>query len=91
MKLRFVAALLGATALGLPSVAQDAWFPYPAEEVTPAFAADGTSAPVSYEALPKAEKAWDICVSFPHMKDAYWSKRAATPSWPNRSLRSRIA
>ena len=27
---------------------------------------------VDYVPLEKAEKAWDICVSFPHMKDAYW-------------------
>ena len=25
-----------------------------------------------YEPLEKAEKKWNICVSFPHMKDAYW-------------------
>ncbi len=27
---------------------------------------------MTYAPLEKAEKAWDICVSFPHMKDAYW-------------------
>jgi protein TorT len=27
---------------------------------------------VDYVPLDKAAKAWDICVSFPHMKDAYW-------------------
>jgi periplasmic protein TorT len=48
------------------------WYPYNAEEVTPAFASDGKVTPVSYVALEKASKKWDICVSFPHMKDAYW-------------------
>ncbi|MBW6494754.1 MAG: TMAO reductase system periplasmic protein TorT [Burkholderiaceae bacterium] len=48
------------------------WFPYQAEEIVPAFAADGQSKPVSYTPLAKASKKWDICVSFPHMKDAYW-------------------
>ncbi len=27
---------------------------------------------MSYSPLEKAEKPWNICVSFPHMKDAYW-------------------
>ncbi|MBS3650448.1 TMAO reductase system periplasmic protein TorT [Pseudaminobacter sp. 19-2017] len=50
----------------------DDWFPYDAAKIEPPFAADGKSVDVSYEPLPKAEKAWNICVSFPHMKDAYW-------------------
>ncbi len=48
------------------------WFPYDAAQVTPAFSAEGTTSDVSYEALEKASKAWNLCVSFPHMKDAYW-------------------
>jgi protein TorT len=62
-----LAALLPCAAL-----AADAWYPYPAEETTPAFAADGTRSAVTYEALDKAEKAWNICAALPHMKDAYW-------------------
>jgi ribose/xylose/arabinose/galactoside ABC-type transport system permease subunit len=27
---------------------------------------------VKYSPLEKADKKWNICVSFPHMKDAYW-------------------
>ena len=27
---------------------------------------------MDYVPLEKADKNWDICVSFPHMKDAYW-------------------
>ncbi|PFG63075.1 monosaccharide ABC transporter substrate-binding protein (CUT2 family) [Thioclava sp. ES.031] len=65
-------ALLGATCAALPAMAEDAWFPYPAEEVVPAFSADGTAQPIEYEALAKADKDYKICVSFPHMKDAYW-------------------
>lgn len=59
---------------GLPaaSFAQDAWFPYEAEETTPAFAPDGERSAVTYEALEKAEQAWNICAVLPHMKDAYW-------------------
>ncbi|MEB0058221.1 TMAO reductase system periplasmic protein TorT [Variovorax sp. LG9.2] len=48
------------------------WFPYKAESTEPAFAADGKKSPIDYKPLAKASKKWDICVSFPHMKDAYW-------------------
>lgn len=62
-----VASLLPASAF-----AMDSWFPYPAQQVTPAFSADGEVSDVSYEALESASQPWNICVSFPHMKDAYW-------------------
>jgi protein TorT len=65
--------LLTAALPGLAS-AQDSenWFPYPAEAVEPPFSTDGTVSEVTYEALPAAAEVHDICVSFPHMKDAYW-------------------
>ena len=68
------AALLVGATLMLPAaaVAGDSWFPYPAEQVTPPFSTDGKTGPVTYDPLPGAEKKWDICVSFPHMKDPYW-------------------
>jgi protein TorT len=50
----------------------DNWYPYPAQKIEPPFAADGKSVDVEYRPLDKAEKPWNICVSFPHMKDAYW-------------------
>lgn len=67
-------APLAVAAMMLPGagLAADAWFPYPAEQTEPAFAADGTRSAVTYEALDKAEKAWNICAALPHMKDAYW-------------------
>lgn len=59
--------------LALASAAGAAdWFPYHAEAVEPPFAASGKAKAVDYVPLPKASKKWDICVSFPHMKDAYW-------------------
>ena len=62
-----------AAALVLAGSARAAdWFPYKAEAVEPPFAADGKVSMVDYVPLPKASKKWDICVSFPHMKDAYW-------------------
>lgn len=74
MKRKFKTLLTACTILALPFTAAHAedWFPYPAQEVTPAFSSDGKLSTVRYEALAKAEKKWNICVSFPHMKDAYW-------------------
>ena len=74
MKRKFKTLLTAFTILALPLTAANAedWFPYPAQEVTPAFSSDGKLSPVEYNALSKAEKKWNICVSFPHMKDAYW-------------------
>ncbi|MBS9718919.1 TMAO reductase system periplasmic protein TorT [Pseudohalocynthiibacter aestuariivivens] len=68
----FVTALGVAALLPAAAMAEDAWFPIDAEEVTPAFSADGVASTISYTALEAADKAWNICVSFPHMKDAYW-------------------
>lgn len=70
--LRLATALMLATTLPASVMAQDAWYPYPAEEVTPAFSADGQASEVTYTPLESASKPWNICVSFPHMKDAYW-------------------
>jgi len=67
-----VIALSVAATLPLAANAGRSWYPYDAEEVTPAFAADGKTSAITYNALDKAEKPWNICVSFPHMKDAYW-------------------
>jgi protein TorT len=48
------------------------WFPFPVEEHNPPFDMASPVTKVMYEPLPKADKKWNICVSFPHMKDAYW-------------------
>ena len=74
MKLVLKTATALALNAAIPAIAfaEEAWFPYAAEEVTPAFSADGEVNKVTYEALASAENAWNICVSFPHMKDAYW-------------------
>ncbi|WP_333829422.1 TMAO reductase system periplasmic protein TorT [Pararhodobacter sp.] len=65
--------LLGATALvPFAASADDAWYPYPAQAIEPAFSTDGTAVDVEYVPLEAASQPWNICVSFPHMKDAYW-------------------
>ncbi|GAA0395205.1 TMAO reductase system periplasmic protein TorT [Cocleimonas flava] len=53
--------------------AAEVWYPFPVEEWTPAFDMTSPRTSIEYKPLEKAEKKWDICVSFPHMKDAYWS------------------
>ncbi len=64
-------AVLASCLLAGAALAAD-WYPYPAEAVDPPFSADGKVTPVTYVPLDKASKRWKLCVSFPHMKDAYW-------------------
>lgn len=66
-----LASSLLALSIASPSFA-DSWYPYPAQAMEPPFAADAKPVGVEYTPLEKAEKSWNICVSFPHMKDAYW-------------------
>lgn len=72
LKKTAVAVLTASFGLAASTAALAAWFPYQAESTTPPFAADGKKSAVAYSPLPKASKKWQICVSFPHMKDAYW-------------------
>ncbi len=72
LALKTAAALAIATAIPATAFADGSWYPYEAQEVTPAFSADGAVSAVTYTPVEKASKAWNICVSFPHMKDAYW-------------------
>src|SRR5262249_11910732 len=48
------------------------WFPYSVEVWDPPFNMASPRHKVDYTPLPKASKPWELCVSFPHMKDAYW-------------------
>ena len=48
------------------------WYPYPVESWDPPFDMASPRSKVDYVPLEKASKPWEICVSFPHMKDAYW-------------------
>lgn len=44
------------------------WFPLPVNSTGP----DGKITKVDYVGLAKAAQPWDICVSFPHLKDSFW-------------------
>lgn len=71
-RLTKIALVASAAALVPLTAAADDWFPFPAMAVEPPFSADGELVPVDYVPLDAAAQEWNICVSFPHMKDAYW-------------------
>jgi protein TorT len=48
------------------------WYPYPVQVWDPPFDMNSPRHDLKYVPLDKATKKWNICVSFPHMKDAYW-------------------
>jgi protein TorT len=72
LRVSLIIGSLAAASVWSGAVMAADWFPYKAESTEPAFAADGKKNPIDYKPLAKASKKWDICVSFPHMKDAYW-------------------
>jgi protein TorT len=74
MQKHFVKTAIAAVVLafGAASASAADWFPFKVEQMEPAFSPDAKATMVDYVPLPKASKKWDICVSFPHMKDAYW-------------------
>ena len=48
------------------------WYPINVEVWDPPFDMSSPRSQMDYSPLEKASKPWNICVSFPHMKDAYW-------------------
>ncbi|MEM1363542.1 MAG: TMAO reductase system periplasmic protein TorT [Pseudomonadota bacterium] len=73
MKLRTTTAASAAllACFAAQAVAED-WFPYSVESWSPAFDMASPRTSIDYVPLDAASKEWEICVSFPHMKDAYW-------------------
>jgi protein TorT len=71
---RFVTGAAAAALLAGAATAASAadWFPYSVEVWDPPFDMASPRKTVDYVPLEKASKPWEICVSFPHMKDAYW-------------------
>ncbi len=70
-----LAAAAGVMAISVAAssaVRAESWYPFPVEVWDPPFDMASPRSMVDYTPLQKASKAWDICVSFPHMKDAYW-------------------
>lgn len=73
MKLRSTTVVATAllTCVSGHALAED-WFPYSVESWSPAFDMASPRTSIDYTPLAAASKPWEICVSFPHMKDAYW-------------------
>ncbi len=71
--LRSSGAGLALAALGTSGASATEWYPFPVEVWKPAFNMESPRTTIKYSPLAKASKKWDICVSFPHMKDAYWT------------------
>ncbi len=71
---RFITgAAMAALLMGAAGSASAAdWFPTSVEVWDPPFDMASPRTTVDYAPLAKASKPWEICVSFPHMKDAYW-------------------
>ena len=65
-------ALVLAAALPAGAGAVEKWYPYSVEVWDPPFEMASPRRTIDYVPLEKAAEPWDICVSFPHMKDAYW-------------------
>jgi protein TorT len=73
MKRYVTGAAIAALLVGAAGAASAAdWFPYSVEVWDPPFDMASPRHSVDYVPLEKASKPWELCVSFPHMKDAYW-------------------
>lgn len=72
---KIIIGLMATAAITVGAVstaAADNWYPYPVQVWEPAFDMKSPRKDIQYEALEKASTKHEICVSFPHMKDAYW-------------------
>ncbi|MBW3096820.1 TMAO reductase system periplasmic protein TorT [Pseudohoeflea coraliihabitans] len=73
MKSLLMAMTASAVVLGTAGgAAAENWYPYSVEVWDPPFNMESPRSSADYVPLEKASKAWEICISFPHMKDAYW-------------------
>ncbi len=71
-----IAGLLAASSMLAMTASANAgegkWYPYSVEVWDPPFDMASPRKTMDYSPLEKASQKWDICISFPHMKDAYW-------------------
>lgn len=63
-------AAIAVAATGVASA--ENWYPYSVESWDPPFDMASPRSSLDYTPLEAASQPWEICVSFPHMKDAYW-------------------
>lgn len=64
---RFVFVLAAVTALAVPAAEGADWWPAKVYDLS-----TGKSAEIGYVPLSRAEKKWNICILFPHVKDSLW-------------------
>jgi protein TorT len=68
-------SLIGVACVAMPlegaQAAEKSWS-FPVEVWDPPFNMDSPRSKMDYTPVEKAAEKWNICVSFPHMKDAYW-------------------
>lgn len=73
MNIRLTAGLAVLAIVATAAQAQDnAWYPVTVEVWDPPFDMKSPRTDVAYEPLEKASEKWSLCVSVPHLKDAYW-------------------
>ena len=72
LPLALAASLAGAALVTTGALAEGEKWSYPVEVWDPPFDMASPRTTVDYEPLDQAAEKWDLCVSFPHMKDAYW-------------------
>ena len=66
------ASALAATTLAAAPGHAGEWYPFKVQVWDPPFNMESPRKDMQYSPLEKAAKSWQICVSFPHMKDSYW-------------------
>lgn len=72
MKNFIITSLVFLLVLSAIAKAETDWFPYPVEIWDVPFEMSSTRTPADYIPLSNTKTNWNICVSFPHMKDTYW-------------------
>ena len=58
--------------LGPTTVVAKEWYPLEVDVWDPPFNAERQRTQQSYTPLTRASRRWNLCVSIPHLKDAYW-------------------
>ena len=70
--LPMILILLVTSGFCLPAYAEKAWYPVNVDVWEPPFNQQQQRVQKSYMPLDKSSQRWKICVSIPHLKDAYW-------------------
>lgn len=72
MRILIASSVLAVISTNLTHAEEKAWFPVAVESWVPPFNMASPRKTVEYSPAAKPAEAYNICVSVPHMKDAYW-------------------